>query len=152
AGDPDRVDLIDVGEAEPIDRLIADFRTWVSDEAPLRGRSREAPQAKAGAGANPGERLRAAVFDPLAGALGASRRLFLAPDGDLNRLPFEALPLVDGRCLLDAYRISYVSVGRDVLRFRAGSGRQPAAPLVAADPDFDLGLKADAPRSESSQT
>jgi CHAT domain-containing protein len=129
------VALIDLGEAEPIDRLVNDFRAGVTDQTELRDLSR----GTWGAGAAAGERLRDAVFDPLADALGTSRRLFLAPDGDLMRLPFEVLPLADGRCLIDAYRLSYVSVGRDVLRFRAGSGRQPAAPLVAADPDFDLG-------------
>src|SRR5262249_51218319 len=33
---------------------------------------------------------------------------------------------------------SYLSCGRDVLRFRAASTGQPAAPLILADPDFDL--------------
>jgi hypothetical protein len=88
-----------------------------------------------------GERLKAAVFDPLADALGTCRRIFLAPDGDLNRLPFEALPLADGRYLLDDCRLSCLTVGRDLLRFQVRSNRQPAVPMVAADPDFDLGAE-----------
>jgi len=44
-------------------------------------------------------------------------RLFLAPDGDLARLPFEVLPTDDGRYLIDNYQISYLSVSRDVLHF-----------------------------------
>jgi hypothetical protein len=60
--------------------------------------------------------------------------------------------LPDGRYLLDAYRISYVSVARDVLRFGPTSGQVPAEPLVVADPDYDLTLGAShltpvAPRS-----
>jgi tetratricopeptide (TPR) repeat protein/CHAT domain-containing protein len=140
AGAPDRVRMIDLGEAEPIDRLVADFRANVTDEAGPRNLVREPQPSNVGADATPGKRLRAAIFDPLADALGGCRRLFLAPDGDLNRLPFEALPLADGRHLLDAYRISYVSVGRDLLRLQVHSDRQPAEPVVAADPDFDLGL------------
>jgi CHAT domain-containing protein len=137
-GSSNGVSLIDLGEAEPIDRLVKDFRAGVTGQTEPRDLSRVAGRGTWDAGAPAGECLRAAVFDPLAGALGTSRRLFLASDGDLNRLPFEVLPLADGRHLLDAYRISYASVGRDVLRFQARSGRQPAAPLVAADPDFDL--------------
>jgi CHAT domain-containing protein len=140
AGEPDRVRMIDLGEAEPTDRLIADFRAGVTGEGELRDQSREPTRPTAGADATPGGRLRAAVFDPLADALGDCRRLLLSPDGDLNRLPFEALPLAKGGHLIDAYRISYVSAGRDVLRFGAASDRRPAEPVVAADPDFDLGM------------
>jgi CHAT domain-containing protein len=136
--------MIDLGEADPIDRLIADFRGSITGVAELRDLSRGIDQRSADA-APPGVRLRAAIFDPLADALGDCQRLFLAPDSDLNRLPFEALPTADGRYLLDAYRISYVSVGRDILRFQTRSGRQPAEPLVAADPDFDLGVGSSTP-------
>jgi CHAT domain-containing protein/tetratricopeptide (TPR) repeat protein len=139
AGDPDRVRLIDLGEAEPIDQLVAAFRADVTDEAKLLDLAKASRRPIADTGASPGERLRAAVFDPLADALGGCRRLFLAPDGDLTRLPFEALPLADGRHLLDAYRLSYLNAGRDLLRFQVRSNRQPAGPLVTADPDFDLG-------------
>jgi hypothetical protein len=104
------------------------------------------------ADASTGARLRAAVFDPLAEGLGPCRRLFLAPDGDLNRLPFEVLPLPNGGHLLDVYRLSYVCVGRDVLHFQASSGRQPAASLVAADPDFDLDASGDATGPEAPGT
>jgi CHAT domain-containing protein len=134
AGESDVVHLIDLGPAGPIDRLVADLR------ATLTARARHPDGASAVAGG----RLRAAVFDPLAGALGGCRRIFLAPDGDLSRLPFEVLPLADGRLLLDEYRVSYLSAGRDVLRLRARTGRQPAEPLVVADPDFDLGAAAEA--------
>jgi CHAT domain-containing protein/tetratricopeptide (TPR) repeat protein len=140
AGAPDEVRMIDLGEAVPIDRLLAAFRAGVTGEAEVRDLVREPPRPAGDAGTAAGDRLRAAVFDPLADALGACRRLFLAPDGDLNRLPFQALPLADGRHLLDAYRISYLSVGRDLLRFQVRSDRLPAGPLVAADPDFDLGV------------
>jgi CHAT domain-containing protein len=130
----DPVELIDLGQAESIDRLITECR------AAATGRTGQGADA-------PGRRLRAAVFDPLANTLGTRRRLLLAPDGDLTRLPFEVLPLVDGRPFIDSYRLSYLTVGRDVLRFQARPGR-PEGPglgrgdaLVAADPDFDLGLK-----------
>ena len=42
-----------------------------------------------------------AVFDPLAPALQGHTRLFLVPDGDLTRLPFEVLPLDQGRRLIE---------------------------------------------------
>jgi CHAT domain-containing protein len=62
----------------------------------------------------------------------------LAPDGDLTRLPFEALPTGGGRRLIDDFRLSYLGVGRDLLRFGAKTPEEPARPLVISDPDFDL--------------
>jgi hypothetical protein len=82
--------------------------------------------------------LRAALFDRLAPALGSRRRLLIAPDSDLTRLPFEVLPTADGRRLIDDYQISYLSCGRDVLRFGTAATGHPGDPLVVADPDFDL--------------
>src|SRR5262249_41126588 len=83
--------------------------------------------------------LRKALFDPLLPALMGRTRLFLAPDGDLTRLPFEALPLVDKQRIIDNYLISYLGSGRDILRLGIVSPHQPGAPLIVADPNFDLG-------------
>ena len=49
------------------------------------------------------------------------------------------MPTDDGKFLIDDYHISYLSVGRDVLRFAAESTGIPSGALVAADPDFDMG-------------
>jgi tetratricopeptide (TPR) repeat protein len=138
AGRPDDVGLFDLGEAEPIDRLTAEFRAGIlaaAGERPRRDLIRSRPAA---AGQDPGPSLCAAVFDPLARALGGRTRLLLAPDGDLARLAFEVLPGDDGRLLIEDYQISYLSCGRDVLRFGAGATGRPGEPLVVADPDFDL--------------
>jgi CHAT domain-containing protein len=48
---------------------------------------------------------------------------------------------------VDAFPLSYVNTGRDVLRFGATSSGRATAPLVIADPDFDLSTGATAPRA-----
>lgn len=191
AGDPDNVQMIDLGEAERIDKLIAQFRETITGEAENRdARSGKYPHLEpklhelsmlrmqiaqmtlAGPGPeglemhrkllaelyaqkekleqelapqipemNLEERLGALLFDSLTPALRGRKRLFLAPDGDLTRLPFEVLPLGDGRRLIDEYHISYLSTGRDVLRFGQKSSGKPTASIIAADPDFDLGVQ-----------
>jgi CHAT domain-containing protein len=140
AGAVDDVRMIDLGEADPIDRLIADFRAGIIGEGEDRTgrdvvRRRAEPAPAAG---NAGLALRAAIFDPLVPALGDRMRLLVAPDGDLTRLPFETLPQDNGRRLIDDWAISYLSCARDVIRFGTASTGQPTAPLVVADPDFDL--------------
>lgn len=142
AGEPDNMRMIDLGEAEPIDRMIATFRAALTEEDD--GRAADVPAAERGyqgaraASERDGSALRAALFDKLSGAMGQRKRLLIAPDGDICLLPFEVLPTTDGRRLIDEYRISYLSVGRDVLRIGVPSTGQPSPPLVVADPDFDL--------------
>ncbi|MFC1597011.1 tetratricopeptide repeat protein [Planctomycetota bacterium] len=141
AGKPDNVEMIDLGEGEEIDQLIRDFRAGVSQPPGTRVDGGPAGEAVEAAVLEVGFRLHAALFpDPLRKALGDSRRLLIAPDGDLNQLPFEVLPIGDGKRMIDEYQLSYLSVGRDVLRFGAVSTGQPGPAVVAADPDFDLGL------------
>jgi CHAT domain len=140
-GRPDDVQLIDLGEAEPIDLMIADFRAGIIAEAQTKdGRDMAKRREKTGLSVQggAGSGLRAALFDRLAPALGSRARLLIAPDGDLSRLPFEVLPTADGRRLIDDYQISHLTCGRDVLRFGAVATGQPGGPLVVADPDFDL--------------
>ena len=141
AGEPDSVQMIDLGDAAGIDRLIAEFRSEITGQGEGRGGRPmvvwSETEESIPAGDN-GLRLREAVFDKVAQALGDHRRLFLAPDGDLTRVPFEALPYGEAGQLIDAYQISYLSVGRDVLRFGAASSGEAGAALVVADPQFDL--------------
>jgi CHAT domain-containing protein/tetratricopeptide (TPR) repeat protein len=143
-GTPDDVKMIDLGEATPIDRLIADFRAGIIAEAETgdgRDMAKPREEFRPTIESDSGLALRAALFDRLVPALGSRTRLLIAPDGDLTRLPFETLPTADGRRLIDDYQISYLSCGRDVLRFGTVVTGQPGKPLVVADPDFDLEAK-----------
>jgi tetratricopeptide (TPR) repeat protein len=183
AGEPESVELIDLGEAEPIDRLIAEFRATITGEDELRAADRattigwgrnglpdatskssgllarlfkspkrpvsesEVKERDLGAVAiepasdldnSIGNSLRSSLFDPLLAAIGECTHLLIAPDSNLSMLPFEVLPTEIGKRLIDQYYISYLSVGRDILRFHAESSGQPASPLIVADPAFDL--------------
>ncbi len=91
--EPDEVRMIDLGEAEPIDQMIADFRAivGVSPEERRRDMVRHRLTPVPAALRDVGAALRAAVFDKLVPALGGRKRLLLAPDGDLFRLPFEGV-------------------------------------------------------------
>ena len=139
--EPDRMEVIDLGDAEPIDRLIEEFRAEIVGTSEDRA-GRDLVRRRSGHEPRPrrdtGPALRAAVFDKLVPVLRGRTRLLLAPDGDLCLLPFEVLPTDDGRRLIDDYAVSYLSCGRDVLRFGAVVTGEPGGPLVVADPDFDL--------------
>jgi CHAT domain-containing protein len=136
AGEPDNVKMFEIGEAESIDQMIATFRASITggDRHLLPAAEQSGQKAKT----SDGSELRVAVFDRLLSALGNCKRIFLVPDGDLTRLPFEVLPTANGDRLIDTYKFSYLSTGRDILRLKAEATGQPTDPLVIADPDFDL--------------
>ena len=149
AEEPDNVQLIDLGESESIDRMITMFReslTGGTEHINTR-HGRRVSLARHGRPFKPsretnisdGTALRSVLFDSLLPSLGGRTQLFLVPDGELNLLPFEVLPTDDGRRLIDEYQISYLTTGRDLLRFEAKPICQSTAPLVIADPDFDFG-------------
>ncbi len=132
---PIAVDLVDLGEAARIDQAISAFRRQIEQEGRgLRDLSITAPgedEPRAGVA------LCSLIFDPFRPLLGASRRLFCAPDGELNLVPLETLLIASDRYLIEDFTVSYLNTGREMLR----SGPAPPSvqpPLILADPDFDL--------------
>jgi tetratricopeptide (TPR) repeat protein len=144
---PDDVRMIDLGEAEPIDRLIRTYRAELSGGGTASRGMAVLDEKGPAAAARPdtGVKLRQRVFDPLARAVAGAVHVMLAPDGELAVVPFEVLPGRDGRPLLEHHRFSYLAVGRDLLRAKAERGK-PGPPLVIAGPDFNLGSAAPAAR------
>ena len=145
--EPDNIQVIPLGEVEPVDQMIAALHDSISSRPSLKkvlARPKDwlLKQVSIGRHRTKDERtaaeLRTIVFDPLLHAVGDCKRLLLSPDGDLTRLPFEVLPTTDKQRLIDKYYISYVSVGRDVLRFSDIANGRYAEPLVVACPDFEL--------------
>jgi tetratricopeptide (TPR) repeat protein/CHAT domain-containing protein len=129
AGDPARVSAIDLGDAGRIDVGVEAFHAWLAGAADDVDPARD------------GTWLRVTVFDPLRRALRGCRQLFIAPDGELQRLAFETLPEPDGGRLVDHFQVSYLVCGRDLLRAeerRRPLRRRQGERLVAAAPDYDL--------------
>jgi CHAT domain-containing protein/tetratricopeptide (TPR) repeat protein len=140
------VQMIDLGEADVIDKMITTFRNSFIGET--RGNDTNNFVSRNLIPYSPFttqlSNLRTEIFESLILALRDRKRLFIAPDGDLTRLPFEILFASDAkRYLLEDYVISYLSTGRDILRFAdtKSSIRHEKEPLIVADPDFDLGFQ-----------
>lgn len=115
-----KVSYADLGESAPIDHAIGQFRTALADPT-LDARS-------------PGRDLDERVMQPIRRLLGSTRHVLIAPDGELNLMPFAALVDPRGRYLIDDFAVSYLSSGRDLLRGSPEPAR--SAPLVVANPDF----------------
>lgn len=113
---------VDLGEATPIDRMIARWRRA------LRDPHRQDVQRLARA-------VDARIMQPVRARLGNLRQLFVSPDGQLHLVPFAALVDERGDYLVDRYTITYLTSGRDLLRLQVPRARG-TAPVVVADPTF----------------
>jgi CHAT domain-containing protein len=129
---------IGLGEAAPIDAAVAEA---------------VAASADANQQAGAAEKLAAMsrlVLAPLQRELTGVRELFVSPDGELNRLPFAALPVAgskgggltdgpitaDGPTLGAAVALRLLTTGRDLLRLQQPA-KAGAAPVLIVNPDFN---------------
>jgi CHAT domain-containing protein/tetratricopeptide (TPR) repeat protein len=121
-GDPKWFDL---GDAAALDQTIADFRT-----ALINQRTTNNYQA-------PAQALDQQMIAPLLPHLKNVRHLLIAPDGQLNLIPFEALLNRNNQYLIQRYDISYLTSGRDLLRF-VNTAPSPSPPLVLGGIDYNI--------------
>jgi CHAT domain-containing protein len=113
----------DLGAAAPLEVAIANLRAALRD--PQRTDTRKLARAV-------DERL----MRPLRNLLGDASHVLLAPDGQLNLLPFAALVDERGRYLVERFQFTYLTSGRDLLRLPSNSPSETTAAVVVADPAF----------------
>lgn len=116
------VQAVGLGDAGVIDAAVREMRSALG--SPSCANVKDAAR-----------RLHDRVMAPIRPLVGDAKRLLVSPDGALNLIPFAALVGAEGRYLLEDYETSYLSSGRDLLRYRVHSPPREA-PLVIADPEF----------------
>ncbi|MDM0118021.1 CHAT domain-containing protein [Variovorax sp. J22R133] len=119
-GPPVRIEL---GEAQPIDERIVEFRTVLA-------RPKKANDVRAKA-----RQLDELLMRPVRSVIGDTALLLVAPEGLLNLVPFGALVDEQNRYLVERYTFSYLSSGRDLLRPGSNVPRRDND-LIVADPAF----------------
>lgn len=126
--------LCDLGPAAEIDSLVTAARTLLY-RAPgdiLLGRGLAAENELR----DVTSRLTDRVVRPLVAAAPGTHRIYVSPDGLLNVLPFEILPLDNDTYLIEEFTVSYLSSGRDLLLPPVRHAPDPVA-VIVADPDYD---------------
>ena len=112
----------EIGPAKEIDRLIDTLRQALRE--PSRRDVRQLARA-----------FDEKVMRRIRAFCGNATQLLIAPDGELNLIPFEALVDEGGNYLVSDYSITYLTSGRELLRL--GVARQSnGVPLVLANPAF----------------
>jgi len=116
---------VDLGPADGIDPLIA--------------QALAISQASGGDPTELWKQVNSKVFPAsLLQLLAGANQWILAPDGELSRIPFAALPSPRDpqRRLTDSVALRLVNSGRSLLPQSTASNSAPTRPLVLADPDF----------------
>jgi len=128
------VRLLDLGETGPVDAKIDRLR-------------REVDRCRWGdrGGCEKVRKLSLALYQdllqPFEGELSDCRHVVIAPDGQLNLLPFELLMRSDGGLVVQRWIVSYVTAGRDLVRLqrsRVQRAHEARLAVLIGDPDFDL--------------
>ena len=123
------VERVDLGEAAPINESVA-----------LVCKRMSAGQFEAKDLLGAFERLSGLVYVPLARHLTNVSHLIICPDGQLSRVPFETLPVGD-KFLVEEKTISYVTSGREVVRFSSSTANvHNSKSVVMGNPDFNFNL------------
>ena len=123
---------VDLGPAAPIDARIAKALATTEEKEEKREH-----------GANPmalWQEVSAQIFPPaLLQLLGGSKQWIVAPDGELSRIPYTALPSPQDpkRLLADAIALRLITSGRSLVPPATPSSSAPSSrPLVLANPDY----------------
>ena len=128
-GDGSRLSVVRLGDAKTIDAAVAAFRRAVARDPGEKGANIRSS----------GATLNRLLFAPLRPHLAGTKTIYLSPDGQLNLLPFEALPDIDraeGEAwLLDSHTFRYLAAARDLLRTR--TNKAAGRPLFLGNPDFN---------------
>lgn len=132
SGDPENVDMVDLGDANLIDQEILVLRERITSEDVdgLNNKKSTFTQSIIST------ELESLLLKPLLNAVGDDcDSLYISPDGDLSLLPFEIIPY-NLTFLMDYFEIIYLGTGRDLLRLNQDRGAC-SNPMLMVNPDFN---------------
>jgi CHAT domain-containing protein/tetratricopeptide (TPR) repeat protein len=116
---------VPLGDAADLETRIDRWRAEAGGQSMGQG----SPAAWERRSRRAGERLRAALWDPLVAHLAGAARVFMVPDGSINLVSLAALPTGDGAYLIESAPIlHYLATERDLLQARDAT---PVAGLLA---------------------
>ena len=117
-----KVNWQELGPCAEIDARVASLRRALSDR-----RSTDVLQTATAVDLK--------TMRPLREFIGSASHLLISPDGQLNLIPFAALPDGQGHYLVESKTITYLTSGRDLLRLQV-SRASKGPPVILADPAY----------------
>ncbi len=131
-----RIQTIDLGSASEIE---ATLRTGL--QSIQKGAAQTLQTGESQATAATQKRLQALfqqTLKPLLPHLTNVQQVILSPDASLWLVPWAALPLEKDRFAVEQFEFRFVVSGRELLADRQGPGSGVTAPVIFANPDYNL--------------
>jgi CHAT domain-containing protein len=132
----DEARIVDLGSAAKIDAAVREARQELQN-ATDRIKQEGEPEAEKIA-----RRKLAAVsklvLEPLLPHLKGYKKWVLGPDGNLWLVPWACLPLDGEKYVIEKHALRFVTSGRDLVLNPLQLDFKTTAPVIFADPDFDL--------------
>jgi len=122
------IELIDLGDAEKLDSNAKTLLAQIV-EPPSNiqmGKVQEEAASK----------LYDLIWAPIAKAVEGVTSVIVSPDGELSLVPFNAIRSPDGKYLAELLTISYVTSGRDLVKY--ADIKTESDLFLAANPKFDM--------------
>ncbi len=132
------VRIVDLGPADEIDKGVLAVRQELETAfATVKKLGEPAAEKQLNAVMTT---VAAKVLHPLLKEIGNADNLVISPDGALWLLPWAALPMPNGKYLVEKFTINHVVSGRDLLKSpdAAANAKRVTAPLIIAAPDFNM--------------
>src|SRR5262249_21993753 len=118
-GEPHYAAYVVSGHAPPRGRDLGSAATIDAAGEALRHAFRQALRDPHRSDVNArGRTVDSLVLAPLRDIVGEASQLLIAPDGELSLIPIEAFVDDHDRYAIERYAVSYLSSGRDLLRFQ----------------------------------
>ncbi|MEO0533328.1 MAG: CHAT domain-containing tetratricopeptide repeat protein [Cyanobacteria bacterium P01_A01_bin.123] len=115
---------IDLGPAAAIETAVETFSRDLATAGSPIGQVKASAQA-----------LDTLVMAPVHEVLGDTTTVFIAPNGVLNLIPFEALVNDSGNYLVEQYQFRYLTSGRDLMRLDI-TPASPSSALLVGNPTY----------------
>ncbi|MCJ8279996.1 MAG: tetratricopeptide repeat protein, partial [Rivularia sp. ALOHA_DT_140] len=117
---------VDLGDAVTIDKSVNNFRKALKSTASYYKKRREKVARE----------LDNLIMAPIRPLFADASHILLSPDGQLNLIPFEALKDENNQYLVERYSFSYLTTGRDLLRFDI-KAKKLSNPVLFANIDYE---------------
>ena len=133
-GDTREIRVVALGDAGDIEELAQKWLGRISDSRD------DGPKAEVET-RRVGDSLRVRIWDPIARAIGPSKRVYLVPDGDLNQVAWDALPVGLRGYLIDGpVTVERLFSERDLVR-QHRDAQEPSRMLAVGGPDFEAPIE-----------
>lgn len=136
AADKGPIEIIDLGDAQEIEDSIKAARKLLEGAEtgiPKNGEAEEEKRLQ-----DVMRKLAERIWEPIRMRSAQASRFIISPDAALWLVPWGALPTSDGKYAVEKYSFSYCVSGRDLVNRAAADAKEPTAPILFADPDYDL--------------